>query len=154
VQLALREQDAAEIIAGLGVIRLEQQQTLVEPGRFREVILLLTLGGVGKQLLDRIRCRRAPRAKPRRRALFERSAALFPIHPLASLGFMPAAGAAGGSRAAFAVRFQAQFTQGAGGRSDVVPSGLTEECSFYTPFHTRSCGRVAEGGGLLNRYTV
>jgi hypothetical protein len=33
-------------------------------------------------------------------------------------------------------------------------SGLTAEYSFYTHFNTRSCGRVAEGGGLLNRYTL
>src|SRR5450631_999113 len=33
-------------------------------------------------------------------------------------------------------------------------SRLTEELRFYTPFRYRSCGRVAEGGGLLNRYTL
>jgi hypothetical protein len=33
-------------------------------------------------------------------------------------------------------------------------SRLTEERRFYTHFRYRSCGRVAEGGGLLNRYTL
>jgi hypothetical protein len=33
-------------------------------------------------------------------------------------------------------------------------SRLTEEGRFYTHFRYRSCGRVAEGGGLLNRYTL
>jgi hypothetical protein len=32
--------------------------------------------------------------------------------------------------------------------------GLTEKAMVYMDFHRRRCGRVAEGGGLLNRYTL
>ena len=32
--------------------------------------------------------------------------------------------------------------------------GLTRKCRKHKSFRTRSCGRVAEGGGLLNRYTL
>src|SRR5262249_3733608 len=31
---------------------------------------------------------------------------------------------------------------------------LTLQCGSYTPFSLRRRGRVAEGGGLLNRYTL
>jgi hypothetical protein len=49
--------------------------------------------------------------------------------------------------------------RGLGGRSNmrIAPSsasGLTQNRLLYKAFHYWRGGRVAEGGGLLNRYTV
>jgi hypothetical protein len=36
----------------------------------------------------------------------------------------------------------------------IARSGLTRKCRKHKSSRKRSCGRVAEGGGLLNRYTL
>src|ERR1039457_7041271 len=122
-QFALRVQHSAEIVVDLRMIRLEQQQALVDArGLFG---LVLPLGGF--RLDEQSGGGSAGEAgamAAARWALLERGAALLSVHPLRLL------------------------------MCRSWSSRLTEERRFYTHFRYRSCGRVAEGGGLLNRYTL
>ena len=77
-QLALRVQHEAEIVAGLGMVGLEQQQALVDARGVVEFVLPLQLFGFGEQLAGRI----AGATGSGRWALLDRGAALFSIHPL------------------------------------------------------------------------
>src|SRR5215467_13009141 len=67
-----------------------------------------------------------------RRASFERGAALFSVHRPSIL--------------------QCLFLKSAGAPKSICC--LTLQCGRYTPSSLRRRGRVAEGGGLLNRYTL
>ena len=81
VELALRVQHKAEIVAGLGMIGLEQQQALVHARGVAELVVMLQAGRFGEHLADRIAARTGPLAAGRRVPLGS-GAALFSVHPL------------------------------------------------------------------------
>ena len=138
--LALRQQHEAEIVAGLGVIGLEQQQALVGARGVVKLVLALEALRLREQL------GRTGAIVPGRRALLGRGATLFSIHPSKSRNWSPSAGR-------IWRRFKCRLFKCSFGVW-IARSGLTRKCRKHKPCRTRSCGRVAEGGGLLNRYTL
>ena len=76
---ALRLQHASEIVAGLGMIRLEQQHALVNAHGVVELAGAFAPGRFRKQRLDLVATRLGT-AFPCRRAMLERGAALFSVH--------------------------------------------------------------------------
>src|ERR1019366_913009 len=79
-KLALRLQHATDIIIGLGMIRLEQQQSLIEAGGLGELVLPLAVHRLREQRPDQIAVASATASA--RRALLERGPALFSIYLL------------------------------------------------------------------------
>src|ERR1035437_6443274 len=122
-QFALRVQHSAEIVVGLRMIRLEQQQALVDARGLFELVLPLEAFRLDEQSGGG-NAGEAGAMAAARWALLERGAALLSVHPLRLL-----------------------MCRSWSSRR------LTEERRFYTHFRYRSCGRVAEGGGLLNSTT-
>ncbi len=131
-ELALRLQHAAEIVQGLGMVGLERQQFLVAARGLVEPAFLLERRGLREQL----------------------------AHGIAGTGGAPAGfaharrGAACGSSLRFPCFGRRWLSQFPACVQAAAATCLTMSASFCRHCRIRRRGRVAEGGGLLNRYTL